>query len=122
MHNSKRIQQVMVWYICTQLGEERLSERADGRRVSGLKHIMEEARRKYYPVSRRHLYRWIDHYIKFGEVLAETKAWEKKEEKRLKRLGIYQEEMAETAEWTVEDTQYLQHIVDSMPSLYLDEI
>ena len=115
-YNSLRVEREMVWYICTRLGSNKY---ADGKRV-GLNHVIEEARARYYPVSQRHLYRWISHYIEFGETPEESRRWRKKAKKQ--GLPTDDEEGCEvTDQWSAQDTAHLEHIIDHRPWLYLDE-
>ena len=110
----------MMWYICVRLGQDRLLEYADGKNV-GLKDIFKDAKEKYYPVSERHLYRWLAHYIRFGEVPEQTRRW-KKATRGQKRKRDYVDLTEGEGVWTDSDTNHLKDIVDEHPALHLDEI
>ena len=83
--------------------------------------ILKDAQEKYYPVSSRHLYRWLAHYVKFGEVPEQTKRWRKETKPKKRKRGELDRTDGENV-WGENDTTMLKEIVDEHPALYLDEI
>jgi hypothetical protein len=101
---------------CVNLGEN-LYNIGDGNRV-GMEPIINEAHERYHSGSHPGtVHKWVSHYIKYGEVPAQTR-----------RLGKFYDVTRPDdpgyngPQWSDDTADKLQKIVDSHPALYLDEI
>ena len=112
-----RLQQVLINYIIDHVGEDTLYGCGrDTKKTGVIKAIIRQWNDKMRPVANFNVvhpstvYRWIHHYVEYGEVRGTT--MERLKGRRSKRR----------AKWNYERTLWLKLIVDEEPWLYLDEI
>lgn len=79
-----------------------------------LEPILRQAKAEKFPMaSTRQLRNWYNHYLMYGETMAETRLWGE--------IGL-QRNYRNERYWQTSDTDALRQIVTDKPSLYLDEI